>query len=158
MDQALTSINDSPKGEHTGSSRYASAESEEDSNDPLEIQRNSLGPKGADLLRKTFERNAVEAQAGRSSATQFMNMAESEQLNSYFRSAMKQYELEQAHMNAGQSVNLHFEQEIDMPDIDMKSVGSRPNESHDYGHELREQGGKRLPQLATAGAREWRIL
>ena len=94
MDQVLTPINDSPKSEHTGSSRYASAESEEDSNDLFEIQRMSLGPKGADLLRKTFERNAAETQAGRPSATQFMNMAESEQVNSYFRAAMKKYELE----------------------------------------------------------------
>ena len=33
MDQVITPINDSLKGEHTGSSRYASSESEEDSND-----------------------------------------------------------------------------------------------------------------------------
>ena len=89
MDQVLTPINDSPKGEHTGSSRYASAESEEDSNDSFEIQWMSLGPKGSDLLRKIFERNAAEAQAGRPSAMQFMNMVESELVNSYFRAAMK---------------------------------------------------------------------
>ena len=41
-----------------------------------------------------------------------------------------------------------------MPDIDMESVGSRPNGSHDYGHEHREQGCKRLPQVVTAGAAE----
>ena len=41
-----------------------------------------------------------------------------------------------------------------MPDIDMESVGSRPNGSHDYGHEHREQGGKRLLQVATAGEEE----
>ena len=41
-----------------------------------------------------------------------------------------------------------------MPDIDMESVGSRPNGSHDCGHEHREQGGKKLPQVATAGAAE----
>ena len=88
MDQVLTPINDSPKSEHTGSSRYDSAESEEDSNDSFEIQP-MLGPKGADMLRKTFERNAAEAQAGRPSAMQFMNMVESELVNSYFRAAMK---------------------------------------------------------------------
>ena len=65
---------------------------------------------------------------------------------------MKKYELEQAHMNAGQSVNRHPEPEIDMPDIDMKSVGSRPNGSRDYGHEHREQGGNILLEVATAGA------
>ena len=63
-------------------------------------------------------------------------------------------EVEQAYMNAGQSVNRHTEPEIHMLDIDMESDGSRPNGSNDYGHELREQGGKRLPQVATAGAAE----
>ena len=154
MDQVLTPINDFPNDERTGSSRYASAESEEDSNDSFEIQRMSLGPKGADLLRKKFERNKAESQARRPSTTQFINMVESEQVNSYFRAAMKQYELEQAHMNAGRSANHQPDPELDMPDIDMESVGSRPKGSHDYGHEHREQGGKRLPHVATAGAAE----
>ena len=39
-----------------------------------------------------------------------------------------------------------------MPDINMKSVGSRPSRSHDSGREHREQGDKRLPQVETAGA------
>uniref|UniRef100_A0AAV1VN59 Uncharacterized protein n=1 Tax=Peronospora matthiolae TaxID=2874970 RepID=A0AAV1VN59_9STRA len=37
MDQVPTPINDSHKGEHTGSSRYALAESEENSNNSFEI-------------------------------------------------------------------------------------------------------------------------
>ena len=41
-----------------------------------------------------------------------------------------------------------------MPDIDMESVGSRRNGSRDYGHEHREQGVKRLSQVATARAAE----
>ena len=41
-----------------------------------------------------------------------------------------------------------------MPDIDMESVGSRRNGSHDYGHEHQEQGVKRLPQGETAVAVE----
>ena len=51
-------------------------------------------------------------------------------------------------------MNRHPESEIDMPDIYMESVGSRLNESHDNGREHREQGGKRLPQVATAGLAE----
>ena len=78
-----------------------------------------------------------------------MNMVESEQVNFYFRAAMNKYELEQSYMNAGRSVNRHPEPEIDMPDINMESVVSRPNGSHDYDHALREQGGKRLPEVAT---------
>ena len=84
MDQVLTPINDSSKVEYTGSSRYASAESGENSNDSIDIQRMSLGPKGADLLRKKLELNEAEAQSGKSLATQFMNMVESDQVNSYF--------------------------------------------------------------------------
>ena len=57
-------------------------------------------------------------------------------------------------MNDVRSVNRHPEPEIDMSDTDMKSVGSRPDESHDYGHAHREQEGKRLPQVATVGEAE----
>ena len=79
INQVLTPINDHPNNEHSGSSQYAPAEVEEDSNDSFEIQRMTLEPKGADLLWKTFKWNAAEAQAGRLSATQFMNLVESEQ-------------------------------------------------------------------------------
>ena len=89
MDRALTSINGSPNGEHTGLSRYASAESEEESNDSVKIQRMSLGPRGADLLRKKLELNEAEARSGKPAVTQFINMVESDQVNSYFRAAMR---------------------------------------------------------------------
>uniref|UniRef100_A0AAV1UVV4 Uncharacterized protein n=1 Tax=Peronospora matthiolae TaxID=2874970 RepID=A0AAV1UVV4_9STRA len=55
---------------------------------------------------------------------------------------MKKYELEPAHMNAEQSIYRHPEPEIHMSDIDIESDGSRPNGSHDYGHEHQVQGGK----------------
>ena len=42
MDQVLTPINDSRNGEHTGSSRYASAEPEDELTDSVEIQPMSL--------------------------------------------------------------------------------------------------------------------
>ena len=57
IDQVLTPINDFAKNEHTGSSRYASAESEEESNDLFATQRILLGPSGADLLRTKLELN-----------------------------------------------------------------------------------------------------
>ena len=123
-------------------------------NDSPDIQRMSLGPNGADLLRKTFERNEAKAQTGKRAATQFMSMMESDQADSYFRAAMKKYELEQARMNAGRSANRQSEPEIYMPDIYMESVGSRLSELEDHDHERRDQGGKRLPQVATAGAAE----
>ena len=52
-----------PQGEHTGSSHYGSDESEEDSNNTFKIQRMSLGPRGADLLRKRFGQIKEEVQA-----------------------------------------------------------------------------------------------
>ena len=82
----------------------------------------SLGPRGEDLLRKKLELNKAGALSVKPPATQFMNMVESEQVSSCFRASMKKYELEQAHLNAGQSVSRHPEPEIGMPDIDMESV------------------------------------
>ena len=96
MDQVITPIRDSPKGEHTISSHYASAKLEEDSYDSLEIQRMQLGLRDTGILRKQFERNGAEAQAGKPSATQFMTMMESDQVISHFRAVMKKYELDQA--------------------------------------------------------------
>ena len=89
MDQVLTPIHNSPMDEHTRSSRHASAESKEDSNDSFEIQRLSIGGKGANILRKKFERNMAESQAGNPPVTQFMNMLESDQMDSFFRAALK---------------------------------------------------------------------
>ena len=39
-----------------------------------------------------------------------------------------------------------------MPDIDLALVGSRPSRSHDSGHEHRDQGNRRFPQVETTGA------
>ena len=90
MDQVLTPIIDFPKEEYTGSSRFASAESEENSNDSFEIQRMSLGPRGADILRKKFERNEAEAQAEKPPATQLMNMVELKQVIYLFPSCYEE--------------------------------------------------------------------
>ena len=140
MDHVLAPINDFSKEEHTGSSRYASAESEEESNDSFEIQRMSLETKGAGLLQQKFKRNGAKAQAGKPAATQFMNMVESDQANSYFLAAMKIYELKQARMNAGRSANRHPEAEIYIPDTDMESVRSRLSGSNNHDRERRDQG------------------
>ena len=68
-----------------------------------------------------------------------MNMVESDQVNSYFRAAMRKYELERVRMNSGRPAIHQPEPEIYMPDIDMESVGSRPSRSHVYGGEHRDQ-------------------
>ena len=53
----------------------------------------SLVPRGADLLRAKLELNEVEAQSEKPLETHLMNMVESDQVNSYFRAAMRKYEL-----------------------------------------------------------------
>ena len=83
MNQVIIPINDSTKDEHTGSFRYALAEPEDDSNYSFEIQRMSLEPRDADLLRKKLELNEAEDRSGKPPATQLMNMVESDQMNSY---------------------------------------------------------------------------
>ena len=42
----------------------------------------SLGPRGADLLRKKLELNEAEAESVKLPMTEFMNMVESDQVNS----------------------------------------------------------------------------
>ena len=64
---------------------------------------------------------------------------------------MKQYELEQARLNAGRSAVHQPEPEIYRTDIDMESVEPRPPLPHDYDREHQEQVIKRLQPLATAG-------
>ena len=102
----------------------------------------SLGPRGADLLREKLDLNEVEARSRKPPATHFMNMVESDQVNSYFRAGMRKYELKQACMNAERSATYQPQPEIYMPNVDMKLVGPRPSRSHYYDHEHREQKGK----------------
>ena len=54
-DQTAASTADAPREYHTGSSQYASAESEVESDDSVCIQRMSLGPSGAAHLRDRVE-------------------------------------------------------------------------------------------------------
>ena len=49
-------------------------------------------------------------------------MVEFDQVDTYFRAAMRKHELEQARMNAGRSTIHHLKLEIYMPDINMESV------------------------------------
>ena len=59
-DQTSTTIVDVPRGYHTGSSQYASADSEMESDDSVGIQRTSLGPSGAAHLRDRVETIKIE--------------------------------------------------------------------------------------------------
>ena len=93
VDQATQQIVDIPKGYHTGSSQYMSAESEVESDDSsINIQRMSLGPAGATHIRERMAPIKTEARSKTASATQGMNATGSGQLQSYFDAAMRKYE------------------------------------------------------------------
>ena len=87
-DQAAPPDQSAPRGYHTGSSQYASAESEVESEDSIPIQRMPLGPSGADLIRERASQKNIK---GRSTEVP----ADSGHLQSYFEAAMKIYEEDQ---------------------------------------------------------------
>ena len=78
-----------------------------------------LGPRGADLLGTKLKRNETEAQSGKPPATAFLNKVETDQVNFFFRAAIKKHELEQAGMNARRSAIHQLKPEVYMSDIDM---------------------------------------
>ena len=112
----------------------------------------SLGPRGADVMRKKLELNEAEAKSGKPTATPIMNMVELDHVNFYIRAAIRKHELEQVSINAGRPSCHLTEPDIYLPDIDLASVGSRPSRSNDYGREHREHGNKRVLQVTNAGA------
>lgn len=59
-DQAAPPDHSARRGYHTGSSQYASAKSEVESEDSIPIQRMSLGPSGADLIRKRSSQKNIK--------------------------------------------------------------------------------------------------
>ena len=65
---------------------------------------------------------------------------------------MSKHEPEQARMSTGRSSSHQPDPEIYMLDIDMDSVGLRLSRSHEHDRERRDQGIRRLPQVATAEA------
>ena len=91
-DQAITQITE---GYHTGSSQYASAESEADSIDSINIQRMSLGTSGAAFIRERTTPINTEARSTDVPTTQRVNPIGSGQLHAYFEAAMKKYEEDQ---------------------------------------------------------------
>ena len=71
------------------SSQYASAESDADESDHLEIRRMSLGPSGAALLRSRHGHTAPDVRASDSSVTQFPAIGNSDQIQIYVEKAVE---------------------------------------------------------------------
>ena len=113
-DRAIPNVADIPKGYHTGSSQYLSAESEVESDMSINIERMSLGP------------------AGMASVQQNMDATGSGQLSSYFEAAMKKYEQDRARLDASRPAIPRIPQEVSVPDVEMESVGSHHTRSSHY--------------------------
>lgn len=64
VDRPITQFTDSPKGYHTGSSHYASAESELCSDESIKIEMISLGPFGMPVLRQRNNPIKMEPRSG----------------------------------------------------------------------------------------------
>ena len=139
VDQAIMPIDDIPKGYHTGSSQYASAESEMGSSDSMNIQRMSLGPTGAALLRERMAPIKIEARSTKEATPQDANPIGSGQLQSYFEAAMKKYAQDQqayarqkASRSNSRSILPTTFPESNYPDVEMESVGSHRSRSENY--------------------------
>ena len=147
-DQAAPPGQSAPRGYHTGSSQYASAESEVESEDSIPIQRMSLGPSGADLIRERASQKNIQ---GRSTEVP----AESGHLQSYFEAAMKKYEEDQrnfARQTARRSRIPAIPQASYVPDVEMESVGSCPGRQiNNYEIPDTDLDDLRRPLVAAAG-------
>ena len=88
-DQADTAIADSSRGYLTGSSQCASAESEIESDDSIDIQRTSLGPSGAAHLSDRIETIKTEPRSTSARAKGDTNSTTQGHLQAYLEEALK---------------------------------------------------------------------
>ena len=135
--QAILAIADAPKGYHTGSSQYVSAESEIESDVSIGIQRMALGPSGANHLRDHMVRIKDESRSAAACAREDVRTNISGPLPTYFKAAMKRFQQEQREqarqaVYSSQTVRRTRKQETYTPDVEMESVGSRQDRSDTY--------------------------
>ena len=132
IDQAIISTKE---GCQTGSSQYASAESEADSTDSIDIQRMSLGPSGEVFIRNKTLQAEMETQSTNIPMAQGANQIGPGQLHACFMAAMKKYEEDQrtfARQNANRSRIINTTQDIPPADVEMESIGSNHSRSNNY--------------------------
>ncbi|CAI5722019.1 unnamed protein product [Peronospora effusa] len=152
VDQTTQPIEDIPKGYHTGSSQYVSAESEGESDDSINMQRMSLGPAGAAHIRERLAPIKAREQSTSALTAEDMNVTGSGQLQSYFEAAMRKYEQDQARMIASRSAIPTKPPKVCISDVDMESAGSRQSRSNNYDPDDLGLEDIRRPQVASAGA------
>uniref|UniRef100_A0AAV1TXU3 Uncharacterized protein n=1 Tax=Peronospora matthiolae TaxID=2874970 RepID=A0AAV1TXU3_9STRA len=86
--QGRESTDHNVKEEYTGSSRYASAESDMDSDESFGMQRMLLGPTGAAMLKNRLDPANNGIRSTQIPASQNANTVEPSQLQTFFKAAM----------------------------------------------------------------------
>ena len=94
-DQAVATIAEVPRGYHTGSSQYASGESEMESDDSVGFQRMSLGPSGAALLCDRFESVKMNSRSKATGAKGQKTITTQGLLQTYLDEAMERFRQDQ---------------------------------------------------------------
>ena len=150
-EQAIVPMENIAHDYHTGSSQYASAESEVNSDESIGITRMSLGPTGVALLRDHKMPTKTEQQ----SRSANVNPKGPSNLKSYFEAAMEKFvkdqqAQDQINHQANQVRNPPNQTERYMPDVDMESVGSHHGRSNEYDFDDLDMQNIRRPQVAAA--------
>ena len=129
-DQAVATTDDAPREYHTGSSQYASAESEMESDDSVGIQRISLGPSGATHLRHRVESVKLNPRSKATCSREQITTTTQGLMHTYLEEAMDSFlqdQRERAYqaINPSQRIKPARVHERDIPDVEMESVQSR---------------------------------
>uniref|UniRef100_A0AAV1VHY5 Retrotransposon gag domain-containing protein n=1 Tax=Peronospora matthiolae TaxID=2874970 RepID=A0AAV1VHY5_9STRA len=137
-----------------GSPRYASDDSESESDGSISIRQMSLGPSGGRFLKDKIGQAKIDAYKGQAKSSMPQRSAstrtgledqEEGDLSRYFNSAMKKYEADQ---RTAQRMNRQpnrypdrrtllkpSHESLDMPDVEMESVGSDTYQQIHHGTE-----------------------
>ena len=133
----------------TGSSQYASAESEVMSDESMDMRRMSLGPTGATFLRDQI--TSIKAEPTPVIAPVITNNMSLGQMQKLFTGAMEKFMKEQRQIKSedrmGRSQNEKTSQ--DFSDVEMESVGSRHDQPNEYDFDDLMIEEPRRPLVAT---------
>ena len=123
-DQAFLAIADTPSGYHTGSSQYAPAESEIESDEPIGIQRMELGISGETYPRDRMVRIKEESRSAAACAREEVRPNIPGPIQTYLEAAMRHFQQEQREQSRqavypSQNVRRTRKQETYIPDVEM---------------------------------------
>ena len=127
-DQAEAAIVDTPRGYHTGSSQHASAESEIEPDDLIDVQRMSLGPSGAAHLRDRVETIKIKPRSTTARVKEETNLFTQGHLQAYLEEAWECFQQNQREQ-AYQAIYPSQRIKAYTPDVEMESVRSTEMQS-----------------------------